>query len=664
MTTPSGLPHPKYRPDIDGLRAIAVLSVVGFHAFPGRVPGGFVGVDIFFVISGFLISTIIIEGIEHGHFNFVEFYARRIRRIFPALLIVLAASLAFGWVALLAGEFRQLGEHVLAGAAFVSNLVLWRESGYFDIDAEAKPLLHLWSLGIEEQYYIVWPFLLWIAAKARLKLLWVAVVIGIMSFALNIRGVDTDPVATFYSPFTRLWELLAGSILAWMAIHHPDPLNRIAGRYRHAGSLIGLALIVSAILLVNRHSEFPGWWAALPVIGAVLLIAAGPRAWMNRNLLARPLLVWFGLISFPLYLWHWPLLSFGFILENETPSKAYRILAMLTAIVLAWGTYRLIELPVRKNACSRRLAILLLGLMIATGTAGYFVQVQDGLPNRRVAVESTEPAYSFEMQAHPVAPCPDIENESLPAAICSQYSPPIPAKTIVIWGDSSAGAWLPAFRDIGKRHDYAIINIMHLSCPPILEARKTRFDVPEAARYCKDGQTQRKVIDYLRLLHPDLIVIVGAWNSYSAHSSREFIVDRDNSDANAASTARVLSERLPQTLREVSAIAPTIVFTSWPHMPAMPAQRTISALGLHPRSVVVDRNEFDADSRAINEIFARERSANIQLFDPSLAICDATRCDSVRGGVRFYADRYHVTPQGAMQLRPALDIALEQALRR
>jgi peptidoglycan/LPS O-acetylase OafA/YrhL len=188
-STQNHLTHPKYRPDIDGLRAVAVLAVVLFHAFPGLIRGGFIGVDIFFVISGYLISTIIFENLDRGSFSFREFYVRRIKRIFPALIVVLLACFAFGWFALLADEFNQLGKHIAAGAGFVSNIVLWGEAGYFDNSAETKPLLHLWSLGIEEQFYIVWPLLLWFAWKRKFNLLTIAVLIAIISLALNIKGM-------------------------------------------------------------------------------------------------------------------------------------------------------------------------------------------------------------------------------------------------------------------------------------------------------------------------------------------------------------------------------------------------------------------------------------------------------------------------------------------
>jgi peptidoglycan/LPS O-acetylase OafA/YrhL len=204
-----------YRPDIDGLRAVAVLAVVLFHAFPNALSGGFAGVDVFFVISGFLISSILFAQIELGRFSIADFYARRARRIFPALALVLACTLAFGWFILLSDEFRRLGKHMAAGSGFVANLVLWSESGYFDTAADLKPLLHLWSLGIEEQFYLVWPLLLGLAWSRKVSMWWVLGAGMLMSFGLNIYGVGIDPTGTFFSPLTRFWELLAGAALAW-----------------------------------------------------------------------------------------------------------------------------------------------------------------------------------------------------------------------------------------------------------------------------------------------------------------------------------------------------------------------------------------------------------------------------------------------------------------
>lgn len=206
----------EYRPDIDGLRAIAVLSVVTYHAFPNLVPGGFLGVDIFFVISGYLISKIILNNLENNNFSFFDFYARRVRRIFPALFVVLLSVLFAGWFFLLPSEYKQLGKHVLAGAGFVANLMYWREVGYFDVAAETKPLLHLWSLGVEEQFYIFWPVFLYFLWKRKINLLKVSLILFFISCAAYLYFSGVHGIFAFYAPVTRFWELLAGGLLAFI----------------------------------------------------------------------------------------------------------------------------------------------------------------------------------------------------------------------------------------------------------------------------------------------------------------------------------------------------------------------------------------------------------------------------------------------------------------
>lgn len=408
------LSHPKYRPDIDGLRAIAVLSVIAFHAFPSSLQGGFIGVDIFFVISGYLISTIIFQNLEKGTFSFTEFYARRVKRIFPALILVLVACYVFGWFALFADEYKQLSKHIAAGAGFVSNIVLWSEAGYFDNSGETKPLLHLWSLGIEEQFYIFWPLLLWFAWERNFNLLTITVLIAIVSFGLNITGVIAHPVATFYSPQTRFWELLCGSLLAWTTLYKKDSFSAIklkldgwlAGavyRNSHAAdgktlanalSILGMLLLAFGFFIINKDLNFPGRWAVIPMLAAVMIISAGPNAWVNRIVLSHPLAVWFGLISFPLYLWHWPLLSFAQIIETDVPSMNIRAIAVLLAVALAWLTYILIEKPIRLGSHSRAKTAVLLLLMLGIGYVGYASYSRDGLGFRKADAQTKTKMYA------------------------------------------------------------------------------------------------------------------------------------------------------------------------------------------------------------------------------------------------------------------------------
>jgi len=244
----------KYRADIDGLRALAILLVIIYHAFPNVLSGGFIGVDVFFVISGYLISTIIYKHLEKGDFSFSNFYLRRIKRIFPALLAVLITCFAIGWFTLLADEYKQLGKHIAGGAGFMSNLILWNESGYFDAASHTKPLLHLWSLGVEEQFYFIWPVIIWAAWKFQLNLMAVAISIALISFGINIYQIHyLDNLATtFYLPHARFWELMVGAILAQYALKNPIQ-NKF---YQNLQSVLGITLILIGVALINTNLYF------------------------------------------------------------------------------------------------------------------------------------------------------------------------------------------------------------------------------------------------------------------------------------------------------------------------------------------------------------------------------------------------------------------------
>jgi peptidoglycan/LPS O-acetylase OafA/YrhL len=381
--------HPKYRPDIDGLRALAIISVVVFHAFPRWMPGGFVGVDVFFVISGYLISLIVFKSLENNEFSFVEFYSHRIRRIFPALVLVVVAAYAAGWFILLSEEFKQLGKHIAAGLGFAENVILWKEAGYFDVKTELKPLMHLWSLAVEEQFYLFYPFLIWMLWKSRINVLASIVLLGIISFALNAKGVNDDVVKTFFAPQTRFWELMVGAAIAYVNGFKVQ-WRFLGGQERRpllAGILaaIGLLLIGVSIAAYSRTVLYPGVRAMAPVFGAALLIFAGPQAWINRKFLSCRPLVWVGLISYPLYLWHWVLLSFLRIIQGEEAGQAARMIAVALSVLLSWLTFKLIERPLRFGECRRTKTAVLLMLAALLGLVGYVTYLKDGLTFRRDA---------------------------------------------------------------------------------------------------------------------------------------------------------------------------------------------------------------------------------------------------------------------------------------
>ncbi len=414
--------RPGYRPDIDGLRAFAVLAVVLFHAFPGHFKGGFVGVDVFFVISGYLISGIIMNALCDGRFSFSDFYIRRVRRIFPALLAVMASVLAFGWFALLSDEYMALGKHVFGGATFSSNFILWTESGYWDTSSKTKILLHLWSLGIEEQFYIILPLLLWGCYKKKLRFAAVILALGFLSYSYNLHIRYIDKVADFYSPLARAWELFAGAALQavlrenpvyWRQLFgHPlwnvckyvsDVVNfllRFAVRLVYLGelpqksampareiaSLAGLALLVYSCVHFSESAGWPGSKATYPVAGTLLLIAAGQNTFINKWLFSNKLSVGIGLISYPLYLWHWPLISYAYIFHNGTldaSTRLVRVELVIVSFILAALTYFMVEKPVRfgKKACKAK-AWCLLAAMVIVGCAGACVWQAKGIALR------------------------------------------------------------------------------------------------------------------------------------------------------------------------------------------------------------------------------------------------------------------------------------------
>jgi peptidoglycan/LPS O-acetylase OafA/YrhL len=526
------LSHVKYRPDIDGLRAVAVLSVVFFHAFPRVVTGGFVGVDIFFVISGFLISTIIFNGLDSSAFSFTEFYSRRIRRIFPALSIVLLGSFVFGWFYLLSGEFKQLGKHIAAGAGFVSNLVLWNESGYFDKAADTKPLLHLWSLGIEEQFYIVWPLLLWLAWKTRLNLLSVSVVIAGISFLLNIQKVTSDVVADFYSPQTRFWELMLGTILAYTQLHYQRALSSFRLRtsrwisaairtdrfpfddvaIRDVECLSGIVLIFVGIFALHSDSKFPGWWALGPTLGAVLVISAGPQARINRTVLSSPIVVWFGLISFPLYLWHWPLLSFLRLTEGTKPPASHQMLAISVSIGLAWLTFKLIEQPIRKGKYTRSKTTILAVVLTMIGFVGYVTYARDGLPSRGW-VKPFEEVLSKLQQAKDVnsyyallgsRSCFELPQEKSKAWFIDNGCLAIkdPERPIVfLLGDSHSASLSVGLRPLADEYRLNFLQMSSGWCPP--------FGNDETDLQCVG--MNKFIAEQIEIAHPDMLILDAHW---------------------------------------------------------------------------------------------------------------------------------------------------------
>ena len=663
------LSHPKYRPDIDGLRAVAVLAVVAFHAFPRWMPGGFVGVDIFFVISGYLISTILLENLARDTFSFTTFYMRRIRRIFPALAVVLAASFAFGWYSLFADEFRQLGKHMAGGAGFVANILLWKEAGYFDTASELKPLLHLWSLGIEEQFYLLWPLLLWLVWKRKFNVLTVIALLLVASFAANLYRIGRAPTAVFYSPHTRFWELLAGSLLAWLVVNRSsvaENLRRTCDRwlarimYREAPandgrtlenvlSLAGFALLAVSFWKITKSTVFPGAWAAVPVMGAFCVIAAGQHAWLNRVLLANRVAVFFGLISFPLYLWHWPLLAFARIIEGDTPARGVRIAAVLTAIVLAWLTWRFIERPLRFGGNGKTKAIALAVTVAILGCVGYATYRMDGFPERAANQShlTSQLGWGGDQNLHDNFCLRHIYNSR--AAFC-RLTPNQPNPAIALIGDSMAWQYFHGLDKLAQQHGAGVLTLNYANCSSFLG-----FTISPQSDPRLDSHHCQQVTDMALALTrdtPSVKTVVFSHSHYHWPDTESRFLHDPPPEHNDAAYTRYIQDNLRRTLSALLAQDKHIVYVVNSAGFSFPPANCIARRFFPPKRAICaePREEWlthgDARLRAaIDGVLAE--FPQVRRFDLAGAICDEKRCWAMKDGKLLYHDEAHLSHDGS-----------------
>jgi peptidoglycan/LPS O-acetylase OafA/YrhL len=507
-------PHGR-RADIDGFRAIAILMVVAYHAFPSRFPGGFIGVDVFFVLSGFLISSNIFHGLADGSFSLLGFYGRRCRRIIPALAVVLIAVTSLSFLVSSGIFFNRLGRHLVAGATFTSNILLLRESGYFDAASELKPFLHLWSLGIEEQFYLFWPVLLLLASRVRLKRAVLVLPLLAISFAVNIRWAAHHPAKDFYLLQSRFWELLAGCALALFRRDGSDGANKPFANWL---AFSGLALLFVAASVIDNKSQFPGWWASLPTGATCLIIAAGPSAWLNRKLLSHRGMVFVGLISYPLYLWHWPLFAILRATQGGDPSTTARLIVVALAVALSFLTYRFVEIPMQRFFSFRRTdwsrspgfavggSVVLLGLLAVVGLSiERDILVSRDSQNHPLAYQlqkyaaydnsSTQVGRCFVDTAHAfdgfAEPCYRSEGEK---------------PKILLLGDSHAAHLYPGLAEALRASPVDLLQLNASRCPPLLGAQR---DLPESCL-----QANEFAFHVARELRPWLVILDAEWTGY------------------------------------------------------------------------------------------------------------------------------------------------------
>ncbi len=480
----------RYRADIDGLRAVSILLVVGYHAQPWLVPGGFIGVDIFLVISGFLITGIILTEARAGIFSLPQFYGRRVRRIFPALIVVLAISYLIGWFVLLPDGFALLGKSTAAGVAFVSNLFQLAQSGYFAPDAAENPLLHLWSLGIEEQFYIFWPVPLLLLFGSKQRRLWMGA-IAVASFGASLIIFVGYKEWSFYSPIPRAWELLTGGILASHLID--DPEQRVLPLHDNLAAALGIAAIAGSAMLLDTESRFPGIWALLPTLGAALIIGA-PNSAVNRVLLSNRAMVLIGLISYPLYLWHWPLLSYLAIIRNGVPNALEIWAAVLVALVLAWLTFRFVEIPLRRRrnavpALSSALLVIGIAGLVTAANLGFGFRFPEEI--RDIATLAPQSNAGFHDKCFLGAPGAKLDGNCIESG-----DKPL----LLLWGDSTAAALYPGLKKAEETIPFRFAHFALQGCAPILAAR-ANCDANSAL-----------VFGFVRSAHPDILLLHAMWD--------------------------------------------------------------------------------------------------------------------------------------------------------
>jgi len=625
-----------------------VLGVIAYHAFPGQLPGGFSGVDVFFVISGFLITQLLLRDLDAGSFSIAAFYARRIRRIFPSLLLVLSTVWALGWFLLLADEYQGLGKHVAGGAAFASNFVLWDEVGYFDAAAEAKPLLHLWSLGIEEQFYLAWPLALAIAWRIRRSTLVVTLVILAASFAVHVLASHDGAITrAFYGPHARLWELLFGGAIAQLAT-----TGRAA--VRDGASLVGAAAIVGGLVLVTRGPGVSAVWALLPVGGAALVIWAGDGAWFNRVILARTALRWIGLISYPLYLWHWPLLALLRILEGESPPPSHRLVAIAASVALAAAAYRWIECPIRRGDRRRVVVLALCAGMLVVGTVGFYTYEHDGLPMRAIQRAAPRfPGFGF-------ASSPGCRVARPHAGKCFASEVTYPESVLVL-GDSHAEALAPAF--IAASSSGALgMNLLLISRPGCMPFAHTQsFDAAgKPTFHCREavGAALTEAVTDPKITTVVLIArhaFRATWRGFGDEPDLAGPIGHsafDDGHRRSEAAAEVYRLGLEATLAQLATRPLRILFVDQaPELGFDPRACSPRPFGLGRSGEAqcgLARRAVDARQQTyraiVDDVLAR--NPRIVRVDPLPLFCDANRCSAWRGGMMMYHNDDHLSRAG------------------
>jgi peptidoglycan/LPS O-acetylase OafA/YrhL len=672
------LKHGGYRPDIDGLRAVAILAVLGFHAFPTLLTGGFVGVDVFFVISGYVIALSIFTDIDAGRFSLLAFYGRRIRRLFPALLLVLTSCFVAGWFMLYGTELLRLGKHIAAGAAFISNFTLWQESSYFDAPSSEKPLLHLWSLAVEEQFYLIWPAIFLLTRKLRGPVFLVTLAVALGSLILDLIWTSWGWVGAFYAPQARLWEPMIGVLLA-CAKHYEIPqalkpkgfafdhlisaVTRVPdwpAKFANASSAAGAVLIVGSATLLSPANSYPGAWAIPPTIGTALLIGAGRRALLNDRLLSRPLPVFIGLISYPLYLWHWPFVAFYHVFATDPSVLTRLILFVCIPFCLAVVTYKTVELPVQRSRHRRTISIWLAALMVAMGVLGLETVQHKGFQSAEEG--ATDRARGWGQWAFIVnEECQARYGKQLSTVCISSSKTP----TIVLLGDSHANQLYPGLAAVLPANE----GVVSLGNAPALEGVAVNYEKMKNEAWLDSPQSFDRVMS---VVENDksirTIVIGGNWEPMIHGKFATEFAQTLNGQVLLTPLAPVKSDDTPEaifanaftaTIKRAVATGKHVVIAIDSPEQVVDAkgclrQRRLAAFGLD-RTCRFSTAEVLADQLAFRTLAekVKEKYPQVKIFDPTPTLCPNGVCE-ILDPRPMYRDHNHLSEFSSDRLGPPL----------
>jgi len=631
-----------YRREIDGMRGLAVLAVVLFHADVPGFAGGFVGVDVFLVISGYLITAVIQREMDAGTFTLAAFYERRVRRIMPALLAMLAASAIAAWM-LLPADFKAFGASLVAISAFASNFLFARENGYFSLLDAPRPLLHSWSLAVEEQFYLLFPLLLLIVRRAGTRGTQVALAIAaLLSFGYSLWATQAEPAQAFYSPASRAWEFLAGGVLACSAARRP--VKSVIG---DIAAMLGLALLGLALWRLRPDLPFPGYNALLPVLGTtlVLLGTAAQGSRVARALQLRPFVAT-GLISYSLYLWHWPMIVFGgYYVLDERALLIVRLAMAVLAFPVAWASWRFVELPFRRPRLLLSRSALFASaaiLSLALASYGAMAFATKGLPSRfsqlvqRISDRGDAPDYG----------CTDLPIASLSTAAQCWIGDARVRPSFVLWGDSHAAVYVPELRRLARAYGTSGYEITALGCPPLLvpQLGETRLQsgkdpAMRRALWAKCNRRNRQAANFIREARPRAVILAAHWTAYAAGkhllsaASNQEAFDKVVHALRAQGTIVYVVLDVPQTKRlSVDQIAK--------------AQVIHAAVHIEPSTAdYLRRNE-----RMRVQAYDLQHRGLAKVIEPAQLLCGPTTCRMTDGEYPLYFDSNHLNARGAHSL--------------